>query len=797
MSTVDKPVTEPVEQPDAQDTNTKRRKQPRFPNRLAFRPDIEGLRGVAIIIGVLYHLDFPIPGGIAGMDIFFPMSGFLITTLLAIEFQKNRTAKLSETRKEKTFPKAGGGNTGRSSSGANSSRRSSKTKLKSSPGTISLTAFFGRRIRRLMPAALATIAITLIVSKLLFNEIRFSEVQSDAFWSTFWLENFHLIRQSADYFAPGLDKSPLQHFWSLAVEEQFYLFWPVTLLALAKAKFLRRFPFCGHWQSRVLTGTVIFGIPSLVFSYTYTNSNPAGAYFSTFTRAWDLLLGASIALIPFFRAGLSPTVSKAASWLGFAFLTIALVVINTSTPYPGLIALIPTLGTCLLLVAGVNAEAKTPVYHLLASKPIRWTGKVSYSLYLWHWPLIIFAAAIVPKQDFGGLPRGIVLFALSLLLAWISYELIETPFMDFKKFKAQNYDRIKKVWTGNQQASIKAAAMATAAAVTLLTIAAFARPGNTDDFAPPQAIAAYANGTALKSFERAANTNDTTNQSTAPEGSTTIDPNWQSKILKGLAQTKATPEQVKLLAKPSKLGPDHACFDIMSKADADRCTLQGRGQSKLVWPENVPKRVVLMGHSIAAQFRESIADVLPKDVTLIPWTLAGCQPDVRAEDHVILGNGLDCGAHNVAANRAIGEGIHPGMIIFGLVLDGDSMSAGKVEFAKRVKSMSRAQVMIQQAPSTPSFAECLEPDRNIEKCKVPASRGSSFLSTLAKQRSFAATYKFAPFSLTSLTCANKLCPAMIDGYPVRWDGTHLTTEMARRLEPQFAGSIAQALASAH
>jgi len=323
---------------------------------LAFRPDIEGLRGVAIIIGVLYHLDFPIPGGIAGMDIFFPMSGFLITTLLAIEFQKHRTAQISENRKEKTFPKVGGGNTGRSSSSTSSksgsSRRSSKSKLKTSQGSISLTAFFGRRVRRLMPAALATIAVTLIVSKLLFNEIRFSEVQSDAFWSTFWLENFHLIRQSADYFAPGLDKSPLQHFWSLAVEEQFYLFWPVTLLVLAKAKFLRRFPFCGHWQSRVLTGTVIFGIPSLVFSYTYTNSNPAGAYFSTFTRAWDLLLGASIALIPFFRAGLSPTLSKAASWLGFAFLTIALVVINTSTPYPGLIALIPTLGTCLLLVAG-------------------------------------------------------------------------------------------------------------------------------------------------------------------------------------------------------------------------------------------------------------------------------------------------------------------------------------------------------------------------------------------------------------------------------------------------------------
>ena len=172
-----------------------RKRQPRFPERMAFRPDIEGLRGVAILIGVLYHLDVPIPGGIAGMDIFFPMSGFLITTLLAIEFQKNRIAVKKRSQADKVFPKLSRGTTAVSTHGANSGnhRGGSGRSSEVAAGSVSLSAFFGRRIRRLMPAALATIAVVLIVSKLLFNEIRFTEVQHDAFCSTFWLENFHLI----------------------------------------------------------------------------------------------------------------------------------------------------------------------------------------------------------------------------------------------------------------------------------------------------------------------------------------------------------------------------------------------------------------------------------------------------------------------------------------------------------------------------------------------------------------------------------------------------------------------------
>jgi peptidoglycan/LPS O-acetylase OafA/YrhL len=709
------------------------------------------------VVGHLFQ-DFGLTASyhaIPAMDIFFAMSGFLITSLLVAEYERNAAP-----------------------SGKRKRRRA---------GTISLRNFYERRAWRILPAGLVTIAVTLLVSKLAFNALRFSEVQADALWATFWTENFNLISKSADYFAMGTVESPFQHYWSLAVEEQFYFFWPAIFLLATKLTFLRKKPLMagGTWANRVVAVAALIGVASFVICVLSSYANPAAAYFSTINRVWILLLGAIAATIPSLRGGLSGRMSRFASWTGAALIATGLMVANQGVPYPGVIGLLPAVGTVLILLAGVREDApRTAVKTLLETRPIRFIGRISYSLYLWHWPLIVFAAALIPRAELSGIPRVLALGSVSILIAWLSFRFIEVPFMMVKRTYNSGKDPNGK-WVGSARTKMNLATLGLAAVLTVGTIAAFARPGNGDDFAPSQAVAAYANGSALKNGEP-----------TLPEGLTTIDPNWQSKILEGLEQTKATPEQAKLLAKPSKLGADHACFNILSNADADRCTLQGRGRSKLVWPESVPKRVVLLGHSIAAEFRESLADVLPKDVTLIPLTLVGCQPSVRAEDRVILGAGRDCGAHNVAANRAISERIHPGMIIFALVLDGDSMSARNVEFARRIKSMSRVQVMIQQAPPTPPFEECLEPDGNIEKCKVPVSRGSSVLKTLAEQRLFAATYKFAPMSLTRLICANQLCPAMIDGYPVRWDGTHLTTEMARRLEPQFAESIAQALESA-
>lgn len=758
---------------------------------MAFRPDIEGLRGVAILIGVLYHLDFPIPGGIAGMDIFFPMSGFLITTLLAIEFQRNRIDAKKRSHADTVFPKADGGTTAVSSSGSKAERHQGHTgsSRTTAAGTISLSAFFGRRIRRLMPAALATIAVVLVVSKLLFNEIRFAEVQGDAFWSTFWLENFHLISQSTDYFAAGLDKSPLQHFWSLAVEEQFYLFWPVTLLLVAKAKFLARLPFCSTWQSRILTATVAFGLPSLAWSYLYTNSNPAGSYFSTFTRAWDLLLGASIALLPAFRAGLSPTLSKVMSWLGVAFLTVALVIIGTDTAYPGLIALIPTLGTCMLLIAGVNSEAKTPVYRFLASGPIRWTGKVSYSLYLWHWPIIIFAAAIVPKSEFGGLPRGTLLFILSLLAAWASYSLIEAPFMDVKKFKAQHYDRAKKVWHGTAKANAKAAAMASAAALTLIAIAAFARPGGGDVFSPPQALEAYANGSALKSLTATSGESpvgDGAGQSTPDKASGHIFRAWGADVLRAVMNKTATPAEVKLAEQTTKLAPSPDCYEVAALDKAKRCSLSGQAHEAISWPAGLPKRVILMGHSIAAQFRETIANVLPRDVTIEPLTKPACQLSAGSADEK-----PDCVSHNAWAFSAAKK-LKPGLLVFSVILPDDAQKPDMQALGQRIRSLAPHSLFIVDAPTVPSFADCLDGNR-VSACMQPKS--TNVLVNLANSRQFARQFGMTEFSLTSLLCAESQCPPFINGQPVRFDGQHLTVPMMRLLEPFLASTINLALNS--
>ena len=557
----------------------------------------------------------------------------------------------------------------------------------------------------------------------------------------------------------------------------------MTLLLAAKAKFLARLPFCTTWQSRVLTASVVFGVPSLAWSYLYTNSNPAGSYFSTFTRAWDLLLGASVALSPLFRAGLSPIVSKALSWLGFGFLTLALVVIGTDTAYPGLIALIPTLGTCMLLIAGVNAEAKTPVYKFLASKPIRWTGKVSYSLYLWHWPIIIFAAAIVPKSEFAGLPRGALLFGISLIAAWASYSLVEVPFMDLKKFKAQHYDRVKKVWNGTPRADAKATAMALGTALSLLTLVAFARPGSGDKFAPPQALEAYANGSALRTTEPATpTTSDQPAISTAQQAKLEA---WKKSVTAALNEPKATPAEIRLAEQGKKLSPDPACYGVLDLEKAKTCTLSGGASGKIRWPAGVPKTAVLLGHSIAAQFRESIAKLLPSDVTLTPLTLPGCQLSVRGTDS-------ECGSHN---EWAIGTAkkLKPGLMIFSLVLGNsvnDQNSPETRAIGGRLQSIAQRRLFITDAPMVPPFSDCLK-GTDVTACRKPTVK--DVLTNLGANGQFARQFRMTMFSMASLICVKSQCPPFIDGYPVRFDGQHLTVGMMDRMAPFMASSIQLAL----
>jgi peptidoglycan/LPS O-acetylase OafA/YrhL len=338
--------------------------------RAHFRPDIEGLRAVAVLAVLLFHVGVPgLPGGFVGVDVFYVISGFLITGLLVREL--------------------------------------------AATGRIDLVTFYARRLRRLLPAALVVIAVTLVASWAVLSRLRFPEVAGDAAASALYVSNIRFAEQATDYLAAHESASPYLHFWSLGVEEQFYLVWPFLLLIGARLVPVARLG--------ILLVAVALG--SFALSLAWTDVAAPWAFFSLPTRAWELAIGALIAVgalrLPR-RAPRSVAVGSVA--VGLALIALACVVIDGSTPYPGTAALLPVAGTSLVIIGGAATRAG-PSRWLSMSAP-RWLGRISYSLYLWHWPILVLVPVAL---GFDGVGLRLVLAGAAVALAAVTTALIETP----------------------------------------------------------------------------------------------------------------------------------------------------------------------------------------------------------------------------------------------------------------------------------------------------------------------------------------------------------------------------------
>jgi peptidoglycan/LPS O-acetylase OafA/YrhL len=351
-----------------------------------FRPDIEGLRAVAIAAVLLCHAGLPFAaGGYVGVDVFFVISGFLITRLLL-------------------------GEVGRT-------------------GTVSLPRFYARRVKRLLPLSALLLATVGALSLILFSPVRAGEVSADIVSCATYTANWHFAAQSIDYFAQGTEPSPVQHLWSLAIEEQFYLAWPALLLGITWL-----------WRRRGTSARPALGIAvgailvlSFAFNLRYVSDQPAAAYFSTFGRAWELGLGAMLAVLGDLRLRRAPAL--ALGWLGLGAIVYATLAFGAETPFPGTAALAPTLGAAALILAGASREAqgRWGSAALLSLPPCRYVGRISYSWYLWHWPALIFAAAI-----WGALSplAGVAVIAASWLPTALGHILVEEPFRRSKRLVA-------------------------------------------------------------------------------------------------------------------------------------------------------------------------------------------------------------------------------------------------------------------------------------------------------------------------------------------------------------------------
>ena len=347
--------------------------------KAGFRADVEGLRAVAVAAVLLYHAGVPFAGGgYVGVDVFFVISGFLITGLLVRELEKT--------------------------------------------GTVSLARFYSRRAKRLLPLTVVVLAVVAVLSWVLFDPVRMEEVSFGVVASGLYFMNWLLAARAADYFAAGLEASPVQHFWTLAVEEQFYLVWPVLILAAAwcsRRTGLGLRPVLAAVFAAVVVSSLAYGVYS-------TQAQAGAAYFSTLTRGWELALGGLLALVPATRfIRLPRAAAGVVAAAGLAAIAFAALRFDDDTLFPGTAALVPTLGTAAIIAAGFATTTAGPS-RLLTLGPVRHVGRISYSWYLWHWPTLVFAAAI-----WGELSplRGVAVLAASYVPALLTHRLVENPLL--------------------------------------------------------------------------------------------------------------------------------------------------------------------------------------------------------------------------------------------------------------------------------------------------------------------------------------------------------------------------------
>ena len=338
---------------------------------LRFRLDIEGLRALAVVLVLAYHAELgPFQGGFVGVDVFFVVSGFLITSLLLDELQ--------------AF------------------------------GFITLRRFWARRARRLLPAASLVIVATVVAAVMILDPLTADDVAHDAVAAALFVINIVLARRQTDYLAGNLSPSPLQHFWSLAVEEQFYLFWPVLLQVLAG---YRRRP------RAVVTAIVVVAWPLSYWAcVSLTRTNQPWAFYSLPTRAWELLTGVVLALAAGLVLRLPGWFRSVVGWAGLVAIVAAAVDYSATTIFPGPGALLPVLGTMAVVAAGPSAPGGPIV--LLRHPTLTWTGARSYSIYLWHWPALVLVAAY-----FGPLPAGgrLAVVLASVVVAALTFAVLEDP----------------------------------------------------------------------------------------------------------------------------------------------------------------------------------------------------------------------------------------------------------------------------------------------------------------------------------------------------------------------------------
>jgi peptidoglycan/LPS O-acetylase OafA/YrhL len=642
-----------------------------------FRPDIEGLRGIAVLLVVADHLTGWPRGGFLGVDVFFVLSGFLITGLLADEGERT--------------------------------------------GRISLRRFYARRARRLLPVAVLVLIATDVAGALLLLPGRAHATVVDSLWSLASLANVHFARLGTDYFSQTRPPSAVQHYWSLSVEEQFYFVWPtLALLVLAVA---RRRQMAPRQLLLVLAVLVVAG------SFAWSVVSGGSSYFSSPARAWELGVGALLALArPAVRSRPAFAVAGGVTLLASVF------VIGPGTAVPGYAAALPALATVALLHGAPPA---------LGWRPLRYVGRISYSLYLWHWPVVTLAADVPGGTSVTG---KVLCALLAFALSAASYHLVEAPVRASSWLSPRPHARPGRSW---------------APAISLTAVAAFAGAyvftGPMPEPAPPQVRV----------------------QASAPADKGAVPRDLTPQIRAGLA-LRTWPrglDDVASLVVPEWV--DDKCLDVGPR-NLERCTYG---------PADATMSAALMGDSVAISWLPALRQAAEDSgFRLHVLTRRQC-PNAVISGGTAKAVSASCADHQRWAAEQV-QRLKPDLLVLSNRYGGatpQQWAAGTAAALARVTGAAERTVVLSAPPETGNLQKCYTRLSRPTQCIAPISREYEVFTKVERTAAERVGARFV--DTRGWFCVGGRCPAIVAGAPVHFDGRHLSAPYSRLLGPYLSQAL--------
>lgn len=666
------------------------------------RADIQGLRMVAVVAVVAFHLTGYPTGGFVGVDVFFVISGFLMTGILMREL-------------------------GRSHSAAGY-----------------LGSFYLRRARRLLPAALIVTAMTLLVARVVFNSARYDTTLTDGLWATAFSANWHFISTGTDYFAAGQPTSPFEHYWSLSVEEQFYFGLPVVLLVIAGgAVALTRAT--GARAASVRAGaTLLVSAAAVVLSLWWaaaqSTSDPVTAYFSTFTRIWELALGGVVAVLIRY-VNLATRWLTLMSWAGLAVITVSLFTVTTSGfPYPG--AILPCLGSALVLAAASSSgQARNWV---LTNKASVFVGDISYSVYLVHMPVIIFLTSFMGFESrYYYVAAVLMTFGLSCAL----WGLVERPIANSSRLQPRGHRPVGAI-DGQVRTRTLAVVALVCMAGSVFSVALV--PGN--DVTPVEAA--------------------------APGSSEPLPPKaaaLSEQVADAVVATewpKLVPTIEDVLAAPH-IPLDTAGCGTMDLAPADECT----------WGDaSAEQTVYLVGDSTSVSYVAAFREMVAQEDGWKVRSAGGlaCQ----FVDPSYLAGNLNqdplCRDHNAAVVADI-KSTNPDLVVITNYESNDRIINAMREQIQLIAPHVPHVVVLTPPPPGKDPSVCYTPLSTPGDCVSDGT--SDWVGGFAALRSMVLSEGATFVDSTPWFCRDGYCPVFVGQLPAKLDEVHATTDYLRHIAP--------------